>query len=592
QREYDDPENRRFHAQPNACPVCGPQLEWWSREGQTIPTADPIASVTDSLRKGQIVAIKGLGGFHLAVDASNEDAVRELRRRKGRDEKPFALMARDLEIIQQHCAVTSEEEHTLISPRAPIVLLRRKIRDSVASSVAPGNDRLGFMLPYTPLHHLLMTDGPEILVMTSANLSEEPICIDNREALTRLKGIADGFLVHNRDIYLRSDDSVWISLAGRVRPIRRSRGFVPQPVFIRGTGPTVLAVGAELKNTVCLLKDNQAIISQHIGDLKNLEALDFFHQTVHHLKTIFEAKPDVIVTDLHPGYLSTQWAEKQSGAPRFKIQHHHAHLAALLAEHRQSGPIIGVILDGTGLGTDGHIWGGEVLVGGLDRVVRRGHLEALPLPGGDGAIRHPWRTAVAYLEHTFGADFPALPFAQNLDTEVIREMVQKRVNTPLTTSCGRLFDAVAALTGGCASIRYEAQAAIELMQIAEPAERSVYSSETEVGNGVYRLSVQSLIRNIVRDIQSGISAGTISGRFHRYILDGFLKLTQSIARDTGIKTVGFSGGVFQNQILMETMVTEFERRGFQVLTHKQVPCNDGGISLGQAVAGRMLHKSS
>ncbi|NOZ74355.1 MAG: carbamoyltransferase HypF, partial [FCB group bacterium] len=559
QAEYNDPRNRRFHAQPNACPDCGPRLELWDSEGKSIAGDYPVTTATDLLRNGQIVALKGLGGFHLAVDASNEKAVRELRQRKGRDEKPFALMARNTEAIKNHCWLTEEEERLLTSPRAPIVLLRRKVNDSVAPSIAPGNDRLGFMLPYTPLHHLIMAEGPETLVMTSANLSEEPICIDNQEALTRLQGIADAFLVHNRDIYLRSDDSVWIFLADRARPIRRSRGFVPQPVFVEGTGPPILAVGAELKNTVCLLKGNQAIVSQHIGDLKNLEALNFFKQTIHHLETIFQTQPETIVTDLHPGYLSSQWAETAREVPVFKIQHHHAHLAALLAEHRQSGPVIGVILDGTGLGTNGRIWGGEVLVGTIDHVERRGHLEAMPLPGGDAAILHPWRTAVAYLEKTCGPDFPALPFMENLEVDLIREMVQKQVNTPLTTSCGRLFDAVAALTGGCASIRYEAQAAIELMQIAAPVDRSVYATEIQEKDDVYILSVQSLIENIIRDLRAGIPEAEISGRFHRFILDGFLNLVENISRQTGIKTVGFSGGVFQNQLLLETMIPEFER---------------------------------
>jgi len=592
QAEYEEPHDRRFHAQPNACPVCGPQLDLWDAQGQKLNVPDPIEETMSLIRAGKIVAIKGLGGFHLAVDAGNDRAVRELRRRKGRDEKPFALMARDVSIVRELCHLTDAEERFLTSPRAPILLLRHHGSDRVALSVAPGNDRLGVMLPYTPLHHLLLAHDPPVLVMTSANLSEEPICIDNQEAVSRLNGIADAFLVHNRDIYLRSDDSVWIFLGEKARPIRRSRGFVPQPIFVRGTGPVVLGVGAELKNTVCLLTENQAILSQHIGDLKNLEALTFFEKTIAHLETLFEVRPEVVVADRHPQYLSTQWARRQTDIPVINMQHHHTHLAALLAEHQWTEPVIGVILDGTGLGTDGQIWGGEVLVGTIGDVRRMAHLEPMPLPGGDGAIKHPWRIAVAYLAQTFGASIPDLPFLRNHSVGPILEMVEKSVNTPLTTSCGRLFDAVAALTGGCQTIRYEAQAAIEFMQIGESVSESIYRPELQAQNGVWTISVRSLIQSVVRDIRAGRSPAVISGRFHRFILDAYLAVVQAISQETGIKTIGFSGGVFQNQILLEAMVPAFERHGFQVLTHEQVPCNDGGLALGQAMYGRMRHISS
>ncbi len=587
QREYEDPGDRRFHAQPNACPVCGPKLMLLDAHGQPILCDDPIEQTMALIREGRIGAIKGLGGFHLAVDAGNDSAVRELRKRKARDEKPFALMVKDLETIKKMCDISDEEVRFIESPRAPILLLKRREKTPVADAVAPGNDRLGVMLPYTPLHHLLFDFEPSMLVMTSANLSEEPICIDNNEALDRLTGIADFFLVHDRDIHLRSDDSVWIQLSGKARSIRRSRGFVPQPVFVENTGPTVLGVGAELKNTICLLKEDQAIVSQYIGDLKNLEALNFFEQTVDHLQTIFEDKPELVVADDHPQYLSSQWAKSQKLAPVLTIQHHHAHLASLLAEHQFSEPAIGVILDGTGLGTDGQIWGGEVLVGTIAKVRRMGRLEPMPLPGGDSAIKNPWRIAAAYLEATFGSNFPDLPFLKNHDFEPVRELVRKQVNTPLTTSCGRLFDAVAAMTGGCATIRYEAQAAIEFMQICESELESVYEPQIVEMDDIYSISVKELVKAVVNDIRAGIPAKKISARFHRFVGDSYLSLAEKISAETGIKTVGFSGGVFQNQVLLESMVPAFEAKGFQVLTHEQVPCNDGGIALGQAMFGRM-----
>ena len=587
QREYEDPGDRRFHAQPNACPVCGPKLMLLDAHGQPILCDDPIEQTMALIREGRIGAIKGLGGFHLAVDAGNDSAVRKLRKRKARDEKPFALMVKDLETVKKLSEISEEEARFIESPRAPILLLKRREKTPVADAVAPGNDRLGVMLPYTPLHHLLFDFEPSVLVMTSANLSEEPICIDNNEALDRLTGIADFFLVHDRDIHLRSDDSVWIQLSGKARPIRRSRGFVPQPVFVESTGPTVLGVGAELKNTICLLKEDQAIVSQYIGDLKNLEALNFFEQTVDHLQTIFEDKPELVVADDHPQYLSSQWAKSQKLAPVLTIQHHHAHLASLLAEHQFSEPAIGVILDGTGLGTDGQIWGGEVLVGTIAKVRRMGRLEPMPLPGGDSAIKNPWRIAVAYLEATFGSDFPDLPFLKNHDFEPVRELVRKQVNTPLTTSCGRLFDAVAAMTGGCATIRYEAQAAIEFMQICESELESVYEPQIVEMDDIYSISVKELVKAVVNDIRAGIPAKKISARFHRFVGDSYLSLAEKISAETGIKTVGFSGGVFQNQVLLESMVPAFEAKGFQVLTHEQVPCNDGGIALGQAMFGRM-----
>ena len=438
QAEYDDPKNRRFHAQPNACPECGPHVFLYDSKKNFIEAFDPILKTAELLEAGNILAIKGLGGFHLAVDATNEDSMLELRKRKGREEKPLAIMVKDLEMARTLCRLTAEEEHTLTSFQHPIVLAHKMSGDGLSSSIAPENDRHGIMLPYTPLHHILFNFGFKALVMTSANYSEEPICIDNDEVFHRLGNIADFFLVHNRDIYLRNDDSVVIHLAGKLRQLRRSRGYVPRPVFVDSQGSPVLAVGGELKNTLCLLKDNQAFLSQHIGDLENLEAYNFFQMTIEHLERIFEIEPELIVYDLHPRYLSTQWATNQKQVPILGVQHHFAHLAACMAENRLESPVIGIIMDGTGYGKDDTIWGGEILIGDYDEFRRYAHFEPMPLPGGDTAIKSPWKTAVGYLYITFGDEIPDLSFLQEHDIGPVIEIVEKRVNSPITSSCGRL----------------------------------------------------------------------------------------------------------------------------------------------------------
>jgi hydrogenase maturation protein HypF len=590
QAEYDDPTDRRFHAQPNACPECGPRVSLYDAGQTPFTTDDPIRTTAELLRGGSVVAIKGLGGFHLAVDATNDEAVRELRRRKGREEKPLAVMVPDLATVQALCHLTDPERAVLTAPQAPIVLLRKRPGNPLAEAVAPGNDRFGVMLPYTPLHHLLLRQGFTALVMTSANYSEEPICIDNREAFQRLGRIADYFLVHDRDIYLRSDDSVVIHLAGELRPIRRSRGFVPLPVFVASDGPPVLAVGGELKNTVCLLKGKHAILSQHIGDLENLEAYRFFQLTVEHLQRIFETTPELIVYDAHPRYLATQWAREQQAIPVHPVQHHHAHLAACLAENHVDEPTIGLIMDGTGYGSDGTIWGGEVLIGDFRSFQRFAHFEPFPLPGGDAAIKAPWRTAVSYLFQTFGPDLPDLPFLQEHDPDPIVEIVTKRVNTPLTSSCGRLFDAVAALCGGRQTIRYEAQAAIEFMQQARGLDVRPFDYILDRKNDHWEILVAPIIRSAVRFLQAGEPLGKLSSRFHKTLIEVFVEVACQARNETGIRRVALSGGVFQNQLLFEALLPALERRGFQVLTHTQVPTNDGGLALGQAVIGRQYRR--
>ncbi len=585
QAEYDNPIDRRFHAQPNACPDCGPQLALFTTDREKIEASDLIRSAAELLLAGKILAIKGLGGFHLVVDATNAPAVRELRRRKNREEKPLAVMVKDLKAARKLCELSEPEADLLISPRSPIVLALKKGELLLADEVAPGNDRLGVMLPYTPLHHLLLAEDFRALVMTSANLSEEPICIDNDEAFSRLAGIADYLLLHDRDIYLRSDDSVFISLAGQNRPIRRSRGHAPTPILVDSSGPPVLAVGGELKNTVCLLQNDRAFISQHIGDLENLEAFNFFKMTIGHLQRIFDTSPDLVVHDLHPRYLSTQWAQEQS-LPKLGVQHHHAHLAAVMAEHRLDEPVIGIILDGTGYGTDGTIWGGEVLAGDYSSFNRYAALEPMPLPGGDAAIRAPWRIAVSYLVKAFGSDLPKLPFLAENDIDPIIEMVRKDINCFATSSCGRLFDAVAAMSGGRQTIRYEGQAAIEMMQVAQTASGKPFEIDVEQSDGSYLMLVKPIIRGVVSALKAGAGLHEIGQRFHHTLVEMFTGIAVQASRDNQIKKIVLSGGVFQNQILFEALIPGLEKQGLQVYTHEQVPTNDGGIALGQALIGR------
>src|SRR5579862_6172108 len=474
--EYDDPRDRRFHAQPNACRECGPQLEFWDAQGHPIEARSPIQAAVDRLRAGEIVAVKGLGGFHLVVDATNGAAVERLRQRKRRIEKPFAVMVRDLEMAGRFCEMDAETQRLLSDPRRPIVLLPGRKDAAIAEGVAPGHCDLGVFLPYAPIHHLLFAAGKfAALVATSGNLSEEPIAIDNREAANRVCGIADSFLVHNRDILLRCDDSVVRRSAGKVRQIRRSRGYVPAPVRLREEVPPILAVGGELKNTICLTRRNFAFLSQHIGDLENIESFDFFREAIAYLSKLLEIEPEIIAYDLHPDYLSTKWALSQSGPRLVGVQHHHAHIAACMAENLLDGQVIGLALDGTGYGTDGHIWGCEALIAGYAGFERVAQLAYAPLPGGAAAIREPWRMAVSYLAQAFGEAFLSLdiPFIRELNhrkAELVLRMISQSVNSPMTSSCGRLFDAVAALIGIRWNANYEAQAAIELEVVARPSD--------------------------------------------------------------------------------------------------------------------------
>lgn len=585
QAEYDDPLDRRFHAQPNACPLCGPRAMLRDHLGQPLG-GELFATAAGLLAKGKIVAIKGLGGFHLAVAAENGSAVERLRRRKGRAEKPLAIMVADLATARMLCELTAAAEKALSSPQRPILLAPKKEPSPISPAVAPGVNDLGLLLPYTPLHSLLLAAYPHPLVMTSANLSEEPICIDNQEAMTRLRGIADAFLVHDREIACRADDSVAMLSGETVRSLRRSRGQVPTPIVVAGTGPQILAVGGELKGAICLLKGQYAFLSQHLGDLKNLPALAFFKEVTAHLLAIFAGRPELVVHDLHPDYLSSLWALSENTLPVLAVQHHHAHLAACLAENRHPGPAIGLIMDGTGYGSDGTIWGGELLIGGFDNFERYAFLEPMPLPGGEAAIREPWRTAVGYLAEIFKQEIPALDFLTGHDWRQVAEIAGRKSLSPKTSSCGRLFDAVAAMTGGRHSIAYEGQAAIEFMYAAGTLGSRAYDVEIEESERGRMMMIAPLIEQVVSDLRHGLSLATISQTFHRTLIELMTQAAQAAATHSGLDTVVLSGGVFANRLLLHGLTDTLTKAGLQVLIHAQSPPGDGGLALGQAMVGR------
>ncbi|MFN2292172.1 MAG: carbamoyltransferase HypF [Anaerolineae bacterium] len=603
QREYDNPLDRRFHAQPNACPVCGPHVWLEAADRPGLPLAERDEAMRGAARlllEGQVLAIKGLGGFHLACDATNAVAVERLRARKGRPAKPLAVMMATLDEIQRHCIVSEAEEALLTSQQCPIVLLRWRDDSTVVEGVAPGNRYLGVMLPYTPLHHVLLRDVGRPLVMTSGNLSEEPIAQDNDEAHRRLGHLADAFLLHNRDIYARYDDSVVFvaDLPGRDVPqfIRRSRGYAPFPVRLPFESRRILAVGPELKNTFCLARDDFAFLSQHIGDMENLETLEHFEASIELFKHLFRVEPELVAYDLHPEYFATKYALAEathaaSTVPRIPIQHHEAHIAACLADNGhqpEAGPVIGVAWDGTGLGRDGHIWGGEFLVGGYQGFRRAAHLEYLPMPGGEAAIRHPWRLAVGYLQSLAGRA-PVLSGIDQQALDIVRQQVARGLNTPLTSAVGRLFDAVAALAGVRQTVTYEAQAAIELEMLATDwaarqgaGERpAAYPFRLEQVEGQTIVRLRRLLEAVEEDRARGVSAGEIGWRFHRTMAELLVGVCQRIAGMGGPRTVALSGGCFQNRLLLALALPRLERAGFEVLLHQQTPCNDGGVSLGQ-----------
>jgi hydrogenase maturation protein HypF len=584
--EYHDPADRRFHAQPTCCPACGPRPRLL---GGAERAGEPIAEAAGLLLEGAVVAVKGLGGYHLAADASSEPAVAALRSRKHREDKPFAVMVPDLDWARRLCRVDDVEARVLASPRRPIVLLARRRDAPLASQVAPGNRSLGLLLPYTPLHHLLLAEVGRPIVLTSGNLSDEPIAYQDDDALQRLGGIADWFLVHDRPIHMRTDDSVTRVFAGRELPLRRSRGYAPQPLALPWPfRRPVLACGAELKSTFCVAKGRHAFVSHHIGDLENYETLRSFTEGIEHFRRLFDAVPELVAHDLHPEYLSTKYALDLEGVELLGVQHHHAHVASCLADNGEAGKVIGVAFDGTGWGGDGTIWGGEVLAADLRSFERLGHLETVPLPGGAAAIREPWRMAAVYLEAAFGEAVPERlgVVARNRDRwSRVLSLARSGVGSLPTSSAGRLFDAVAALLDVRDAINYEGQAAVELEQRADPREPGAYGARIEDG-WPFRIAGADLVRAAVEDLAAGARPEAVAARFHNGVAAAVVAGCSLAREATGLGTVALSGGVFQNLLLLERTVAGLKARGFRVLVHGRVPPNDGGISLGQAaIAG-------
>jgi hydrogenase maturation protein HypF len=595
--EYEDPADRRFHAQPNACPVCGPRLSLLDSQGRAIEGEEPLAFFAEALRSGKIGAMKGLGGYHLVCDATNTQAVAGLRRRKHREEKPFAVMVRDLAAAGELCEMGPAERDLLTSSRRPIVLMKKRDTGGVCDSIAPDNPSLGVMLPYTPLHHLLLADmSGTSLVMTSGNRSDEPIAFDEPDAMNRLAGIADLFLIHDRPIHVRCDDSVTRVIGKVESPIRRSRGYAPQPIPLPMACPVpILAVGGQMKATFALGSERRAVISHHLNDLDNFEAYRAFEKDVDLYEALFELRPSCIAHDLHPDYASTRYAlrRQSDGIQCVAVQHHHAHMASCMAENGLAGAVIGVTLDGTGFGTDGAIWGGEFLTGGYQNFTRAAHLRYVGMPGGEQAVREPWRMAAAHLRDAGAvcAAYESRVAAASLRT--IRRMIERQFNTPLTSSAGRLFDAVASLAGVRDRVSYEGQAAMELEWLATstPVEGAYPFDIIEGGQTDPALLIETrpIISAVAKEIDTGVQPAQVARRFHCTWVEIIAAVCARIRRSTGLDVVVFSGGVFMNALLTLEAEERLSRDGFRVYRHRLVPPNDGGLSLGQvAIAASQL----
>ncbi len=601
--QYRDVTDRRFHAQPVACPRCGPKVWLTDRVGNALTTDsdEAIAETARLLRQGKILAIKGLGGFHLACGAFDNDAVLELRRRKRRDFKPFALMAASLEEVKKHVVVNAAAEQALTSPESPIVLLPRRADAAIAPAVAQGVDSLGFMLCYAPLHHLLFTEGLDVLVMTSANLSDEPLICRNDLALERLGDVADAFLMHDREIYRQVDDSIVYFVGDERAILRRARGYVPTPILMNNDSPQeILAAGADMKNTFCLVKGNQLILSEHIGDLEDAEVYHHYMDSIRHLAGLFEVKPSVVACDLHPGYFSTQYAKSLAGVRVIQIQHHWAHIASVLAEHRHPGPVIGIECDGTGYGTDGAIWGCECMIASLTQFTRFGHLVYYPLAGGDKASKEAVRPLLGLLKQAYGADFRLDEFAWLLERiepdadklRLIDDQIDRRLNVVSTSSLGRVFDAVAAMLGLGGFNRFDAQLPMALESLADPGVDDGYEFALHrEGAEPLRLDLRKAIMGVVGDVRSEKAPAIIAARFHNTLAEALLAMAEAARQSTRLEVAALSGGVFCNRFLTARLVTRLKRAGFTVLLNRDVPANDGGLALGQAaiVVGLLHH---
>lgn len=580
--EYHDPADRRFHAQPVCCPACGPRLTLIDAHGAEL-AGDPIRAAAALLTSGAVLAVKGLGGYHVAALAGHHDATATLRARKHREDKPFAVMVADLDTARRLCVVDPIGERLLVNRRRPVVLLPRRAEAPVAPAVAPGNRSLGLMLPYTPLHHLLLRETAAPIVLTSGNISDEPIAYLDDDARHRLAGIADAYLTHDRAIHMRTDDSVVRVFRGAELPVRRARGYAPEPLTLARPVPRpVLGCGAELKSTFCLARGRHAFLSQHIGDLENYETLRSFTEGIEHFRRLFDVQPQVVAHDLHPEYLSTKYAldlgdADPAGCTLLGVQHHHAHIASCLADNGDAGPVLGVAFDGLGYGTDGTLWGGEFLLADLTGFQRLAHLVPVAMPGGATAIRQPWRMAAAYL----GAEAPDELMRRHADQwDTVLAMAGRGVNAPLTSSAGRLFDAAAAILGVRDAINYEGQAAVELEQRADRDERGSYPA-TVTDGPTLQLHGADLIRGVAAELRAGVAPEVIAARFHHGVADAIVRVCATLRERTGVSTAALSGGVFQNVLLLERTVAGLEQAGFRVLTHSRVPPNDGGISFGQ-----------
>jgi len=610
--EYNDPGNRRFHAQPNACPTCGPQISWHDRTGKQIINDNSIDSAVKAIVDDKVIAIRGLGGFHLCVNGQSDKAVSLLRERKHRPSKPLAIMVANLETVHKIAFISKEEEEKLMCPAHPIVLLPIKDGSALAASLCPGVSDVGVMLPYTPLHHLIFAHNecPEALVMTSGNKSGHPICISNDDALTHLSHIADNFLLHNRDILTRVDDSVTKKIHDEFRLFRRARGFSPSPILLATELPKVLGCGGGLKSTFCLGRNNLAFLSQHIGDLFNLESYDFYLESITHHKQVFEIEPEIVVRDLHPDYMSSHFAESLD-IPVYTAQHHHAHAVAVMAEHNIEDEVIAIVLDGTGYGADGTIWGGEILLSSLTRFTRLGHLEYLPLPGGDKAAEEPWRMAMSALYHTYGKEWlneeshlpPLLRTIDSSHRGILVNMLENGFNSPPTSSCGRLFDAIAALLDLRLNCDYEGHAAIELETTASRElkgdwKKSMDFTMVQKGSsflrqnaGKWEIISSEFVKMVVDKKAKGFKVSQVALDFHRELICAISKLTKQLSVQHNTNKVVLSGGCMQNRLLMEGLFYNLENAGLSVFTGEKVPVNDGGISFGQIIIGGLQHVS-
>jgi hydrogenase maturation protein HypF len=602
--EYEDPENRRFHAQPNACPVCGPELSYYDKEGNKLTVDSTLQAVAEDLKNGKIVAMRGLGGFHLIVDAHSETAVQRLRKRKGRRSKPLAVMAANQAEAHLFCDINVRDAEILQGTQHPILLLPLH-KNKLAPSLAPNISEIGVMLPYTPLHQLLFLekDCPKTLVMTSGNRSGAPIFTANNAALDGLKSIADSFLLHNREIVTRVDDSVVRNSSRGIQILRRSRGYIPSATILPQTLPEILSCGAGLKSTFCLTREKEAFLSQHIGDLFNLESLDFYTESIYHFTKLLQVEPELVVCDLHPDYLSSQYAAK-SGLPLQKVQHHHAHAVAVLVEHGIEEKALAIILDGSGLGDDNTLWGGEVLEVDCKSYKRIGSLAPMLLPGGDAAAENPWRMGLSLLHHSgFSQDTMGknIPNDETDSHTIVWQLMEQKFNCPLTTSCGRLFDGVAALLGICQKIDYEGQAAMELESLAKDAIQEIpltkllkefqFAASTLSEKGRLVLQQSEIVTRIVQQLNTGMNLAAIALDFHLCLIRSFFSLTDTLGKKTGLQTVVLSGGCMQNTIIQEGLFVLLEQAGYTVHTGVTIPVNDGGIALGQAVIGGLTHVS-